>query len=172
MKASVGKRLRLTVEGLAALALLKLRTGSATWLSFTTLPNIMNVLTRTRNSRVVVSSQNRESVSINGRPAAIFRALVSLTYPRADVVVIAAPHTAETAHLIGERELGMLKDGAVLINVSRGKLIDEAALARELDRGRIRAGLDVFEHEPLAAGSPLWTSTHAMITPHVAGFFG
>ena len=91
--------------------------------------------------------------------------------PRADVVVIAAPHTADTAHLIGERELAMLKDGAVLVNVSRGKLIDEAALARELETGRIRAGLDVFEHEPLAAGSPLWRSPHVLITPHVAGFF-
>jgi phosphoglycerate dehydrogenase-like enzyme len=91
--------------------------------------------------------------------------------PRADVVVIAAPHTRETAHLIGARELAMLKDGAVLVNVSRGKLIDEAALARELDRGRIRAGLDVFEHEPLAADSPLWQSPHLLITPHVAGFF-
>ena len=92
--------------------------------------------------------------------------------PRADVVVIAAPHTASTAHLIGERELTMLKDGAILINVSRGKLIDESALARELDTGRIRAGLDVFEHEPLAAGSPLWSNPEVMITPHIAGFFG
>ena len=91
--------------------------------------------------------------------------------PAADVVVIAAPHTRETSHLIGEQELALLKDGAVLVNVSRGKLIDEAALARELDRGRIAAALDVFEHEPLAAASPLWRSPHALITPHVAGFF-
>jgi len=91
--------------------------------------------------------------------------------PRADVVVIAAPHTRETSHLIGERELAMLKDGAVLVNVSRGKLIDEGALARELEKGRIRAGLDVVEHEPLAADSPLWRSPHVLITPHVAGFF-
>jgi phosphoglycerate dehydrogenase-like enzyme len=91
--------------------------------------------------------------------------------PRADVVVIAAPHTRETSHLIGARELAMLKDCAVLVNVSRGKLIDEGALARELDRGRIRAGLDVFEHEPLAADSPLWRSPHVLITPHVAGFY-
>jgi phosphoglycerate dehydrogenase-like enzyme len=91
--------------------------------------------------------------------------------PRADVVVIAAPHTRETARMIGARELALLKDGAVLVNVSRGKLIDEAALARELEKGRIRAGLDVFEHEPLAADSPLWRSPNVLITPHVAGFF-
>ena len=91
--------------------------------------------------------------------------------PLADVVVIAAPHTRETTHLIGERELALLKDGAAIVNVSRGKLIDEAALVRALERGRIRAGLDVFEHEPLAPGSPLWRSPHAVVTPHVAGFF-
>ena len=91
--------------------------------------------------------------------------------PRADVVVIAAPHTRETSHLVGERELAMLKDGAVLVNVSRGKLIDEGALARELEHGRIRAALDVFEHEPLASASRLWRSPHVLITPHVAGFF-
>jgi phosphoglycerate dehydrogenase-like enzyme len=91
--------------------------------------------------------------------------------PRADVVVIAAPHTRETSHLFGAGELSLLKDGAVLVNVSRGKLIDEAALAGELARGRIRAALDVFDHEPLVGGSPLWRSPHALITPHVSGFF-
>ena len=91
--------------------------------------------------------------------------------PLADVVVVAAPQTAATAHLLGARELALLKDGAVLVNVSRGKLLDEAALARELERGRIRAALDVFEHEPLAADSPLWRAPGALITPHVSGFF-
>jgi phosphoglycerate dehydrogenase-like enzyme len=91
--------------------------------------------------------------------------------PAADVVVIAAPHTAATWQMIGERELGMLKNGAVLVNVSRGKLIDEVALARELAKGRIRAALDVFDHEPLAPESPLWRSPDVLITPHVAGFF-
>jgi phosphoglycerate dehydrogenase-like enzyme len=89
----------------------------------------------------------------------------------ADVVVVAAPDTTATRHLIGGRELAMLKDGAVLVNVSRGKLVDESALATELARGRIRAGLDVFEHEPLAAESPLWASPATLITPHVSGHF-
>jgi phosphoglycerate dehydrogenase-like enzyme len=91
--------------------------------------------------------------------------------PLADVVVVAAPQTPETTHLLGARELAMLKDGAVLVNVSRGKLLDEAALARELAGGRIRAALDVFEHEPLAPDSPLWHAPGALITPHVSGFF-
>jgi len=89
--------------------------------------------------------------------------------PRADVVVIAAPHTNETVHLLGARELSLLKDHTVVVNVSRGKLIDEDALARELETGRLRAALDVFAHEPLPTGSPLWRSPHALITPHVAG---
>jgi phosphoglycerate dehydrogenase-like enzyme len=91
--------------------------------------------------------------------------------PQADVVVVSAPHTPETTHMIGARELDLLKDGAVLVNVSRGKLIDEAALARGLEGRRFRAALDVFEHEPLDPASPLWRNPHVLITPHVAGFF-
>jgi phosphoglycerate dehydrogenase-like enzyme len=91
--------------------------------------------------------------------------------PLADVVVIAAPHTSDTARLLGERELSLMKEDAVLVNVSRGTLIDEAALVRTLESGRLRgAALDVFEHEPLAADSPLWTRGDVIITPHVSGF--
>jgi phosphoglycerate dehydrogenase-like enzyme len=91
--------------------------------------------------------------------------------PLADVVVLAAPLTRATVSLIGARELAMMKDEAVLVNVSRGKLIDEAALARELQTGRLRgAALDVFEHEPLSPDSPLWARQDVLITPHVSGF--
>ena len=90
---------------------------------------------------------------------------------RADVVVIAAPQTRATTHLIGERELALMADEAVLVNVSRGKLVDEAALAQEIAKGRLRAALDVFEHEPLDPGSPLWHSPRVVITPHIAGLF-
>jgi len=89
----------------------------------------------------------------------------------ADVVVISAPQTAKTLHMIGASELALMKEGAVLVNVSRGKLIDEAALVRALQTGRLRgAALDVFEHEPLPVDSPLWSRRDVLITPHVSGF--
>jgi phosphoglycerate dehydrogenase-like enzyme len=91
--------------------------------------------------------------------------------PQADVVVLSAPQTAETNRLIGAKELAMMKPDAVLVNVSRGKLIDEAALAAALESGRLRgAALDVFEHEPLARDSPLWARPDVIVTPHVSGF--
>lgn len=91
--------------------------------------------------------------------------------PAADVVVIAAPQTRETVHLIGARELALMKRDAVLVNVSRGKLVDESALAAALETGRLRgAALDVFEHEPLVHDSPLWGRPDVLITPHVSGF--
>jgi len=89
----------------------------------------------------------------------------------ADIVVISAPQTKETLHMIGDAEFAAMKDGALIVNVSRGKLIDEVALVRALETGRLRgAALDVFEHEPLAPASPLWAREDVFITPHVSGF--
>ena len=91
--------------------------------------------------------------------------------PHADVVVLAAPQTADTWHMIGDRELAAMKADAVLVNVSRGKLIDEAALLRALQERRLRgAALDVFAHEPLDKTSPLWSLPNVLVTPHVSGF--
>jgi phosphoglycerate dehydrogenase-like enzyme len=91
--------------------------------------------------------------------------------PLADLVVIAAPLTVETKHLIGETELRMMKRDAVLVNISRGKLVDERALVRALETGLLGgAALDVFEHEPLSPESPLWSRPDVLITPHVSGF--
>jgi phosphoglycerate dehydrogenase-like enzyme len=89
---------------------------------------------------------------------------------RSDIIVLAAPDTRETARLIGERELSLMKRDALLINVGRGALVDEAALAVALADGRIGgAGLDVFAEEPLPASSPLWRLPNAILTPHVGG---
>jgi phosphoglycerate dehydrogenase-like enzyme len=89
----------------------------------------------------------------------------------ADVVVICAPQTAGTRHLIGAPELSIMRSDALLINVSRGQLVDEAALADALRTNRIGgAALDVFEDEPLARDSPLWSLPNTLITPHTSGF--
>jgi len=87
----------------------------------------------------------------------------------ADVVFVAAPHTPETEGLFGARNLGLLPDGALLVNVARGKLVDTAALLAELSAGRITAALDVTEPEPLPAGHPLWHAPGVLISPHVGG---
>ena len=74
-----------------------------------------------------------------------------------DYVVIALPLTRATHHIIGEAELRAMKATAFLVNIARGPIVDEAALARALGEGWIAgAGLDVFEEEPLLPGSPLW----------------
>jgi phosphoglycerate dehydrogenase-like enzyme len=97
------------------------------------------------------------------------RALCDLL-PRWDVVVLSAPHTAETERLIGARELGLMKRDAVLVNIARGPLVDEAALAEALTQGTIAgAALDVFDDEPLEPTNPLWETPNLLITPHVAG---
>ena len=91
--------------------------------------------------------------------------------PAADVVVIAAPHTRETRGLIGRPELSLMARDAILINVSRGQLVDEAALIEALGAGTIGgAALDVFVDEPLPLDSPFWTLPNVLITPHTSGF--
>jgi phosphoglycerate dehydrogenase-like enzyme len=91
--------------------------------------------------------------------------------PSADVVVVAAPQTGESRGLIGARQLAAMRRDAILVNLSRGRLVDEAALARALADGEIGgAALDVFEQEPLPKESPLWSMDNVLITPHMAGF--
>ena len=88
---------------------------------------------------------------------------------RADFVVLAAPLTPRTRHLIDARRLQLFKPTAFLINVSRGALVDEAALVKALrDRRLAGAALDVFEEEPLSRWSPLWKMPQVLITPHTA----
>jgi phosphoglycerate dehydrogenase-like enzyme len=87
----------------------------------------------------------------------------------ADYVVLAAPETPETYHLIGARQLEVMKPSSYLINVARGSLVDEAALIAALERRTIAgAALDVTETEPLPPDSPLWKLDNVFITPHVS----
>ncbi len=89
--------------------------------------------------------------------------------PGADALVLACPLTERTRHLIGARQLGLLPEGAVVVNVSRGPVIDEPALAAALRSGHLGgACLDVFETEPLPDGSPLWALDNVLVSPHSA----
>lgn len=90
--------------------------------------------------------------------------------PEADFVSLHVPRSAETEHMIGARELAAMKPTAYLINVARGGLVDERALAEALAAGRIAgAGIDVLEDEPPQAGHPLLTADRLILSPHVAG---
>lgn len=87
-----------------------------------------------------------------------------------DYLVICLPHTAETHHIIDRSELVRLKTNSLLINISRGGVIDEQAMIESLRDGEIGgAVLDVFEKEPLPQESPLWDMENVFITPHIAG---
>ena len=85
--------------------------------------------------------------------------------PRADVVVLTLPLTEQTRHLLDAKRMGRMKDGAVLVNIARGAIMDEAALIQELPRlgGAV---LDVFQEEPLSEDSPLWDAENVIVTPH------
>ncbi|MBL8130381.1 MAG: D-2-hydroxyacid dehydrogenase [Anaerolineae bacterium] len=87
-----------------------------------------------------------------------------------DFLVLSVPHTPHTHHIVNESVLRSMKPTAVLINVARGGVVDEAALIRALTEKRIAgAALDVFEQEPLPADSPLWQMDNVIISPHIAG---
>lgn len=87
--------------------------------------------------------------------------------PVTDVLVLAVPHTALTHGLIDARRLALLKPGAILVNIARGDIVDEAALIAALRSGGLRgAALDVFEHEPLPPESPLWDLPNVFVSPH------
>jgi len=88
----------------------------------------------------------------------------------ADMVTIHVPLMAATRGMIGERELALMKPTSILVNTSRGPVVDEATLTRALEAGTISAaGLDVFEEEPLAGDSPLRKMKNVLLSPHIAG---
>ncbi|MET9549817.1 2-hydroxyacid dehydrogenase [Streptomyces sp. NPDC006627] len=89
--------------------------------------------------------------------------------PEADVVVVSTPLTEDTRGLVDAGFLARMKDGALLVNVARGPVVDTAALITELESGRITAALDVTDPEPLPAGHRLWHAPGVLISPHVGG---
>jgi phosphoglycerate dehydrogenase-like enzyme len=92
--------------------------------------------------------------------------------PRADIVVLTVPLTDSTIGLVDGDFLAAMRDGALLVNAARGRVVDTAALTLELVKGRLGAALDVTDPEPLPAGDPLWQLPNVLLTPHVAASVG
>lgn len=111
------------------------------------------------------SGRNPGNLFDEARPIAELDAVL----PGCDLLIMCLPGAPETRHILNGRRLALLPDDAIVINVGRGTSIDEEALLPELRSGRIRAGLDVFETEPLPQDSPLWACPNLLITPHAAG---
>jgi phosphoglycerate dehydrogenase-like enzyme len=110
---------------------------------------------------------NRSGSPVQGIDEVRASALLTSVLPQLDALVIAAPLTASTRALIGAAELALLREGAVVINVGRGEILDEDALSDALLKRKLRgAGLDVFAKEPLTKESPLWSTPNTLITPH------
>ncbi|WP_346921492.1 2-hydroxyacid dehydrogenase [Glutamicibacter creatinolyticus] len=89
--------------------------------------------------------------------------------PHAEVVIVALPHTDDTQRLVNQGFLARMRDGALLVNIGRGAVVDTPALLAELEAGRLRAALDVTDPEPLPAGHRLWQAPGCLITAHVGG---
>lgn len=89
--------------------------------------------------------------------------------PTLDVVILILPLTKESKHLFDAKRLSLMKDGALLVNVARGPIVETNALVKELNSGRITAALDVTDPEPLPKDHPLWRVKGVLISPHVGG---
>ncbi len=107
--------------------------------------------------------------SKSGRDGALTLDHYDRLLPTFDVIILIVPLNDQTHHLMNAARLASMKDGAALINVARGPVVDTDALIAELNSGRITAGLDVTDPEPLPAGHPLWSAKNVIITPHVGG---
>jgi phosphoglycerate dehydrogenase-like enzyme len=118
--------------------------------------------------RVIAVREHPEKGS-EGADAIFGPAQIAELFKQADYVVLAAPVTSSTTALANTERLALMKPDACLINVARGQLVDESALAAALREKKIGgAALDVFPKEPLAAESPLWDLPNLLITPHTA----
>jgi phosphoglycerate dehydrogenase-like enzyme len=107
--------------------------------------------------------------SKSGRDGSILMDEFDSYLPILDVVILILPLNDESHHLFDVRRLALLKDGALLVNVARGPIIETEALITELNSGRITAALDVTDPEPLPAGHPLWSAKGVFIAPHIGG---
>jgi len=118
----------------------------------------------------VIGIRRDAGAGANGADAVHALAELDRLLPEADIVALTCPLTPETTGVIGARALASMKKTAVLINVARGRCVDEAALIQALAERRIAAaGLDCFAEEPLPSASPLWDFENVLVTPHTAG---
>ncbi|RMF79480.1 MAG: D-2-hydroxyacid dehydrogenase [Chloroflexi bacterium] len=126
-------------------------------------------LAKAFDMRVVGNRRNPSKETLSYVDAVYGPDELPLLLAASNFFVLATPHTDETERLIGREELAQLPPGAVLINIARGKIVDEAALIAALQSGHLRgAALDVFETEPLPSDSPLWALPNVIISPHSA----
>lgn len=117
----------------------------------------------------VLASRRRPGEAPAGVELALGEDGLSRVLRESDYIVVALPDTPDTRGLLAAERLDELRPDAVLINISRGTVVDEAALAERLAAGRLRgAGLDVFAKEPLSPDSPLWGLPNVLILPHVS----
>ena len=118
----------------------------------------------------VIGVKRDVSTGGDGIDTVVTTADLQKVLPQADFLVLTCPLTPETENLIDARALALMKPTAMLVNVARGKVVDETALVAALHSKRLRAAaLDVTQEEPLPAASPLWSMPHVLITPHTAG---
>lgn len=118
----------------------------------------------------VIGVKRDASMGADGVDRVVATAELKRVLPEADFVVLACPLTAETENLMDGAALACMKPTAMLVNVARGKVVDEAALIEALQAKRLRAAaLDVTREEPLPASSILWSMPNVLITPHTAG---
>jgi phosphoglycerate dehydrogenase-like enzyme len=109
---------------------------------------------------LVAKSQRPGVVSISELPSLL---------PKVDIVILAVPLDGHTTGLVDDAFLSRMRDGALLVNVARGGVVDTAALLRHVQQGRIRAALDVTDPEPLPPEHPLWRTPGVLVSPHVGG---
>ena len=108
-------------------------------------------------------------VGRSARPGVLTAADVPALLPSVDVVILAVPLTEQTHRMVDTAFLSRMRDGALLVNVARGPVVDTDALVDQVASGRIRAALDVTDPEPLPPDHPLWTLPGVLISPHVGG---
>ena len=109
------------------------------------------------------------SFSKSGRDESIKIDELDKYLPNLDIVILILPLTDESRHMFNKDRLAKMKDGALIVNVARGPIIDTEALITELNSGRLHAALDVTDPEPLPSGHPLWSAKNLLLAPHVGG---